>query len=168
MSDMAIPESRGDSNFVFRCFGEDSGVRQFFGLGVWIGAWTEGRLNRVGYVLAALILYGLLGLVQWMLLDIMTPDPIQLTPTSQPMSDSMQFLWLAAITGISMVTLIIGLNIAAKRIRAIGGPGWGGAALLTVINAVSFFTIPEIASPWLSIVFMVALAVLPNGMLKRA
>lgn len=168
MSEMTNSGMGGDTSFIMRIFGDDSGVRRFMGLGIWIGAWTDGRLGRIGYLIAALTLYGLLGLVQWLLIGFMTPDPIQLTPTSQPMSEFMQMASIAAMIGASALTLIIGMNIAAKRIRAIGAPGWGGAIAITVINAAAFLTIPQFTYPWLSLGIMVLLMALPNGLLKRA
>lgn len=164
---MGASETMGESNFMARVFGEESGVRQAFGLGVWFGAWRSGRLGRIGYVVAAFVLYGMLGAIQWFILDALKPDPFQLTPTSEPMSEFAQSATVAASLAMSALTLVVGLNIAAKRIRAMGAPGWGGAAVLTAVNGVALFAIPDLAYPWLAIAIMVALMVLPNGLLGK-
>ncbi len=166
MNEAATTGAGGKTNLILRVFGEESGARKALGLGVWLGAWGSGRLGRIGYVVAALVLYGLLGVIQWFILDAMQPEPIQLTPTYQPMSETQQLIATGASFALSILTLLIGLNIAAKRIRAIGAPGWGGAAALTVINGVALLAIPGVAYPWLPIVILIALMVLPNGLLK--
>lgn len=165
MSEAAAAEAGGELNFLMRVFGEDSGVRQAHGLGVWFGAWRSGRLGRIGYVLAVLVLYGMLGAIQWLILDALEPEPIQLTPGSQPMSETAQMAAVAASLAMSALTLVCGLNLMAKRIRAIGAPGWGGAVALTAINGVAVFAIPAIAYPWTGLATLVALMIVPNGLL---
>jgi uncharacterized membrane protein YhaH (DUF805 family) len=166
---MGASETMGESNFMARVFGEESGVQQAFGLGVWFGAWRSGKLGRIGYIVAAFVLYGMLGAIQWFILDALKPEPFQLTPTSEPMSEFAQMATVAASLAMSVLTLVVGLNIAAKRIRAIGAPGWGGALVLTLVNGAALFAIPDLAYPWLAIAIMALLMVLPNGLLgKRA
>jgi len=165
MSDAIAPESMGETNFLTRLFGDESGARQAQGLGVWFGAWRAGRLGRIGYLLATLVLYGLLGLVQWFLLGLMEPSPLQLTPQHEPVSEAVQSAARAASLAISLLTLVVILNVTAKRLRAIGAPGWGGAAVLALLNGVAIFAFPGVADPWATIAIMALLIVIPNGML---
>lgn len=166
MGEMTGEKPAGQARLIQKIFDDESGVNQALGLGVWFGAWTDGRLGRLGYVAAALTLYGLLGVAQWFVMDALEPEPFQLTPVSQPMSETARWAILALSSALSLVTMVAGLNIAAKRIRAIGAPGWGGAIGLAVLNTAAVFAAPQLAYPWLALVVLIGLIVLPNGLLK--
>jgi len=167
MSESAAMGDMDAPNVLTRVFGEDSGARQAFGFGVWFGAWRTGRLGRVGYVAAAFVLYGMLGLIQWFILDALEPDPIQLTPNSQPMSALMQNAALAASLAMSALTLVVGLNIAAKRFRHIGLPGWAAAAAYFVFLAGLTVALSGPTGGWAALGGLVLLALAPGGLIRK-
>ena len=143
----------GRRSLMERVFGADSGAGAAFGLGVWFGAWRSGRLGRVGYIVAVVLLYGVLGAAQWLMLDAMEPDPVaQMMPDYQPMSQTAQSAVVTVFTALSIVTLIAGCNVLAKRVRDIGWPGWGTVLGLTVVHVGGFFAAPTIFYPWFGLI----------------
>lgn len=162
MSDSAMSEK---APMMERIFGAQSGARFALGLGVWFGAWRSGELGRIGYLIAVVLLYGLLGVAQWLMLDAMQPDPIaEMLPDHQPMSQSTQTVIFAAFTALSVLTLLLGCNVLAKRVRHIGWPGWWTVLGLTIVNIGGFFAAPTIFYPWFGLLVLIVPALIPGGL----
>lgn len=122
--------------------------------------WRVGRLGRVAFIAYSLavwaILYGT---------HLLVPSPLEENGAPLGANVSVAGPLLAAILG--MVVLVVSLNLAAKRFRDIGVPGWITVLGLTVVNGTLIYFVPGLAYPWFSLAVFAALAITPPGLFAR-
>jgi uncharacterized membrane protein YhaH (DUF805 family) len=123
--------------------------------------WRAGRLGRLAFIAYSLTIWAILYGTHLLL-----PSPLKGSGPPLGANVSVAAPLLAAILGI--VALVVSLNLAAKRFRDIGLPGWITVLGLTVVNGTLIYFTPALAYPWFSLAVFAALAATPPGLFARA
>lgn len=130
-------------------------------LRIFFGDWIGGRLGRVPFLLASLAIWAVLLLAGAAAGPIVPEDP-----GAEVGSGTLVLIFLFAL--LSLVAMAASFNIAAKRLRDIGLPGWWTLLGLTVLSTVLLVTVPAYSYPWFSILVFAALCLVPSGAAVRA
>jgi uncharacterized membrane protein YhaH (DUF805 family) len=122
--------------------------------------WRAGRLGRLAFVAYSVAIWALLYGMHSLL-----PSPLEKNGAPLGAKVSVAGPLLAAVLG--LVVLVVSLNIAAKRFRDAGLPGWITVLGLTIVNGTLIYFVPGLTYPWFSLAVFAALAVMPPGLFAR-
>ena len=117
--------------------------------------WRAGRIGRLTYLAAAGAVWAVLWGTAWL---VMAPTlaeamvPANAAPTF-PMAGG----------ALSLLALAASINLAAKRFRDIGLPGWLSVLGLTALHAALLFTVPGLVYPWFGLAVLAVLVLTPTG-----
>lgn len=122
--------------------------------------WRAGRLGRLAFIAYSVAIWAVLYGTHLLL-------PSSLDEKGAPLGSNVSVAGplLAAILG--AVVLVVSLNIAAKRLRDTGLPGWITVLALTVVNGTLIYFFPGLAYPWFGIAVFAALAATPTSLFAR-
>lgn len=122
--------------------------------------WRTGRIGRPAFIAysAAIwaVLYGT---------HLLLPSPLEEKGAPLGSNVSVVAPLLAAMLGV--IALVVSLNLAAKRFREIGLPGWITVIGVTVVNGTLLYLVPGLSYPWFSLAVFAALAATPPGLFGR-
>lgn len=116
-----------------------------------------GRVGRLAFVGCSAAIWALLYGV-----GLLMPGPITDEELLSPNE-----LHIIAIAVLGVLSLIVTLNLAAKRFRDMGAPGWWALLGVTLLNTVLIFTVPGLAYPWFGFIVLALLALAPTDVVSR-
>ena len=119
--------------------------------------WRAGCIGRLTYLAAA----GAVWAALWGMAHLMLP------PTLEEAMVPVDASPLAPLAGaaLGLLALAASTNLAAKRFRDIGLPGWLSVLGLTALHAVLLFTVPGLIYPWFGLAVLAVLVLTPTGAL---
>lgn len=120
--------------------------------------WRKDRAGRLGFVGCSAAIWAVLFWVLSLL-----PDPLE--ENVETIGSGVPIGLLVAIAAFGLLALLASLNLAAKRIRDIGAPGWIVVIGLTLLNGILILAAPRLAYPWFSVAVFAVLSLTPSGAL---
>lgn len=122
--------------------------------------WRTGRIGRAAFVAYSVAIWAVLYGTHLLL-----PSPLE--GKGAPLGSNVSVAAPLFVAILGMVALIASLNLAAKRFRDVGLPGWTTVVGVTVVNGTLLYLVPGLAYPWFSLAVFAALAATPPGLFAR-
>ena len=119
--------------------------------------WRAGRIGRLTYLAAT----GAVWAALWGMVHLMLPPTLE--EAMVPVDASPLAPLAGAVVGV--LALAASMNLAAKRFRDIGLPGWLSVLGLTVLHTALLFTVPGLIYPWFGLAVLAVLVLTPTGAL---
>ena len=117
--------------------------------------WRAGRIGRLTYLAASAALWAVLWGTAWLVM------PPTLEQAMVPANAAPTFPMAGG--ALSLLALAASINLAAKRFRDIGLPGWLSVLGLTALHAALLFTVPGLVYPWFGLAVLAVLVLTPTG-----
>ena len=121
--------------------------------------WRRGRVGRTVFMACSVAISAALYSALLLL-------PLPLEEKVEFSGGNSSVLVLSLIGTLGLLALFGSLNLAAKRFRDIGAPGWTATIGVTVLNGALVFLAPGLTYPWFSILVFSVLALTPSRFLS--